>query len=105
VGYEDESLAARLQRSRPALALPNLRTYVPCIEQPTIAGSAEVPRLIVGQQGTLWPLGTGTSPFDGVPHLYNLVRLPLTDSQDPPGDVAVYDVDTHIPGGAVAPMS
>jgi Mycobacterial cell wall arabinan synthesis protein len=105
VSYEDESLATRLERSRPALALPNLRTYVPCIDQPTVAGTVEVPNLIVGQQGTLWPIGTGTSPFDGLPRVYNLVRLPLTDSPDPPGDVAIYEVDRRIPGGVLAPVS
>lgn len=104
VRYEDEPLATYLEQRAPSLALPNLRTYVPCIQQPAVQGSAEVPNLIVGQQGTLWPIGTGTSPFDGLPRVYNLVRLPLTDSPDPPGDVAIYEVDRRIPGGVLAPV-
>ncbi len=61
VTYEDESLATQLERTRPALALPNLRTYVPCVDQPKIAGTAEMPRLIVAQhhRGT-WPSTTST---------------------------------------------
>jgi arabinosyltransferase B len=104
LSYEDESLAHRLSRSAPSLALPNLYTYVPCVEQPALQGHVEVPNLIVGQEGTLWPIGTGTSPFDGLPRVYNLVRLPLTDSPDPPGDVAIYEVDRRIPGGVLAPV-
>jgi len=103
VTYADEPLRRRLARTTPALALPNLLTYVPCVRQPAIHGVAEVPRLLVAQQGTVWPLGTGSSPFDGLPDLYNLVRLPLSDSAHPPGDVVVYDVDTRLPGAALAP--
>jgi hypothetical protein len=103
ITYADESLATVLGREQPTLALPNLLTYMPCIRQPAIRASADVPRLIVGQQGALWPLGTGTSPFDGVPHVYNLVRLPLTDSTDPPADIAVYLVDRRSGGAVLAP--
>jgi hypothetical protein len=104
VSYDDEPLRQLLSRSRPVLALPNLLTYVPCVRQPALRGVAEVPNALVAQQGTIWPLGTGSSPFDGLPDLYNLVRLPLSDSSDPPADVVVYEVDTHVPGGAIAPV-
>jgi hypothetical protein len=63
-----------------------------------------VPKLLVAQQWTIRPLGSGSSPFDGLPDLYNLVRLPLSDSAHPPGDVVVYEVDTKVPGGALAPV-
>jgi arabinosyltransferase C len=103
VTYEDESLAGLLERNVPSLALPNLLAYVPCVQQPRVAGVAEVPRLIVAFRDTMWPLGTGTSPFDGVSELHPLVRLPLSDSDDPPGEVVVYEVDARIDGGVVAP--
>jgi hypothetical protein len=61
--------------------------------------------VIVAFRDTTWPLGSGTSPFDQLPDLYPLVRLPLSDSPDPPGEVAVYEVDRHIDGAAVLPPS
>jgi hypothetical protein len=76
---------------------------VPCIDQPRVAAIADVPRTILAFGGSLWPVGTGTSPFDLVSEIYRLVRLPLSDSRDPPDDVAVYAVETHIAGAAVAP--
>ena len=103
VTYEDEPLARLLDRNAPSLALPNLLTYVPCVKQPRVAGVAEVPNLLVAFRDTMWPLGTGTSPFDELPELYRFVRMPLSDSQDPPGEVAVYEVDRRIDGAAVAP--
>jgi hypothetical protein len=103
VTYEDESLARLLVRDRPSLALPNLLTYVPCVRQPRVGGVAEVPKLLLAFRDTMWPLGTGTSPFDELPELYPFVRLPLSDSQNPPGDVAVYEVDGRIEGAAIAP--
>jgi hypothetical protein len=104
VAYEDEPLDRLLERNRPELALPNLLTYVPCIRLPHVnRGAAQVPRLIVAFRDSTWPLGSGTSPFDGVTELYPLVRLPLSDSAQPPDDVAVYAVDEHIDGAAPAP--
>jgi hypothetical protein len=85
--------------------LPNLRTYLPCVTQPRVRGSVDVPGTIVGLRGSLWPLGTGTSPFEGILELYSLVRLPLSDSPNPPDDVSVYVVDQRIEGGAVAPAA
>ena len=104
VPYEDVPLRRLLAQQTPTLALPNLLTYAPCVKQPELRGATEIPKLIVAQQGTLWPIGTGSSPFDGLPDLYNLVRLPLTDSAHPPGDVAVYQVTPAVPGGALAPV-
>jgi hypothetical protein len=103
VTYSDEPLASLLEREVPALALPNLLTFVPCIRQPQVGDTAEVPHLILAFRDSMWPLGTGTSPFDGLPSLYRFVRLPLSDSADPPGDVAVYAVDRRIDGAAIAP--
>jgi hypothetical protein len=103
VTYDDESLARLLVGDGPSLALPNLLTYVPCVKQPRVGGVADVPKLVLAFRDTMWPLGTGTSPFDELPELYPFVRLPLSDSQDPPGDVAVYEVDRRIEGAAIAP--
>jgi hypothetical protein len=103
VTYADQSLARLLSRERPSLALPNLLTYVPCVRQPQVGGVAEVPKVVLAFRDTMWPLGTGTSPFDELPELYPFVRLPLSDSQSPPGDVAVYAVDRRIKGAAIAP--
>jgi hypothetical protein len=103
VTYEDVPLAGLLARERPSLALPNLLTYVPCVRQPRVAGVADVPNLLLAFRDTMWPLGTGTSPFDELPELYPFVRLPLSDSRNPPGDVAVYEVDRRIEGAEIAP--
>ena len=103
VSYEDEQLTKLLEREAPALALPNLLTYLPCVDQPRVSATAEVPHVIVAFRDSMWPLGTGTSPFDGLPDLYRLIRLPLSDSPDPPGEVAVYEVDRRLEGAAVAP--
>jgi hypothetical protein len=102
VTYRNASLAAVLEQSRPVLALPNLVPYVPCVREPRVSDSTEVPGAVVAFRDSMWPVGTGTSPFDGVTDLYPLVRLPLSDSSDPPGAVALYEVDTRIDGGAIA---
>jgi Mycobacterial cell wall arabinan synthesis protein len=102
VTYEEESLNDLLEHDRPALALPNLLAYVPCLRQPRVENIAGVPRLIVAFRNSMWPIGTGSSPFDGVSDVFRFVRLPLSDSQDPPADVDVYVVDDHISGAAIA---
>ena len=108
VSYRNEPLSSALAASgSPSLVLPNLVTYVPCARLPQLHGGvADVPRRIVAFRTSIWPLATGTSPFDGVFDLYAVRRLLLTDTTNPPGDVAVYDVDTHIAGAAVlAPVA
>jgi hypothetical protein len=103
VTYEDEPLARLLRDNQPAFALPNLLPYVPCVRLAAVSrGVAEVPRLIVAFRDTTWPFGAGTSPIDELPDLYRLVRLPLSDSADPPDDVVVYVVDTRTAGTALA---
>jgi hypothetical protein len=103
VSYEDETLTRLLARG-PAIALPNLLTYLPCVRLPPVRhGVAEVPRAIVAFRDSMWPIGAGTSAFDEVTDLYPLVRLPLSDSPVAPDDVVVYVVDTATPGAALAP--
>jgi hypothetical protein len=103
VTYKDESLATLLTRERPSLPLPNLLMYVPCVDLPHVGVVAQSPGSILAFRDSIWPVGTDTSPFAGVPDLYPLVRLPLSDSPDPPGEVAVYEVDRHIEGGVLVP--
>jgi hypothetical protein len=105
VTYENLVLADLLETDgAPALVLPNLALYLPCAEQPDVSrGIAEPPRVVVGFDQTIWPVTAGTSPFDALPRLYPLTRLPLTDSPDPPGSVAVYVAEPRIPGGLEAP--
>jgi hypothetical protein len=99
--YDTEPLAALLSRA-PSVALPNLLAYVPCVRQPRVAETVEVPSAIVGFRDSIWPLSTDHSPFIDLPELYPFVRLPLSDSVDPPGGVAVYEVVRSLPGAAVA---
>jgi len=103
VSYQDEALTRLLTRG-PAIALPNLLTYFPCLRLPPVRrGVADVPKAIVAFRDSMWPIGAGTSAFDQVTDLYPLVRLPLSDSAVQPDDVVVYVVDTHRPGAALAP--
>jgi hypothetical protein len=103
VSYDDETLTRLLAR-HPAIALPNLLTYLPCVQLPPVRrGVAEVPKAIVAFRDSMWPIGAGTSAFDEVTDLYPLVRLPLSDSEVAPDDVVVYVVDTASPGAALAP--
>jgi hypothetical protein len=105
IAYRNRRLAEVLESDGlPTLVIPNLVTYVPCARQPRVSsGVAEVPGLILGLRDSIWPIASGTSPFDGVPELYRLTRLPLTDSAEPPQDVVVYRVDRQIPGAVEAP--
>ncbi len=105
VTYENQPLGSELESSGArTLVIPNLRTYVPCVRQPDVSdGVAGAPDRLLAYTHSIWPLATGTSPFDGVFDLYHARRLPLTDSPDAPKDVAVYELDRHIPGAEQAP--
>jgi hypothetical protein len=103
VTYRDGRLITVLESKQPSLALPNLLPYVPCVRQPVVTGVAEVPKAIVAFRDSLWPLAAAASPFAELTEVYSLVRLPLSDSEDPPGEVVLYEVDRHIDGGVVAP--
>jgi hypothetical protein len=103
VTYRDERLITLLESRQPSLALPNLLAYVPCVRQPIVTAATEAPKAIVGFRDSLWPLAADASPFGELSEIYSLVRLPLSDSPEPPGEVALYEVDTTIDGAAVAP--
>jgi arabinosyltransferase C len=106
VRYTAKPLATLLDRggSRP-LVFPNLVTYVPCVELPRLgSGIVEVPSHIVIPADASSPVREpASSPFVGVLDLYELERLPLADSANPPDDVAVFRVDRQIPGAKEAP--
>jgi hypothetical protein len=103
VTYRDERLITLLKRRQPSLALPNLLAYVPCVKQPVVTAATEAPKAIVAFRDSLWPLAADASPFAELSDIYSLVRLPLSDSPDPPGAVAVYEVDQQIEGGVSVP--
>jgi hypothetical protein len=106
VTYANEPLIRRIDRPGVrTLVPPNLLLYAPCAQQPRLAaGVVEVPDLILAQRDSLGPiLGIGTGPFEGILDLYALTRLPLTDSDDPPGNVVLYQVDRRIPGTLEVP--
>jgi hypothetical protein len=103
VTYRDGRLTTVLENQQPSVALPNLLPYVPCVRQPIVTGAVEVPKAIVAFRDSLWPLAAPASPFAELTELYALIRMPLSDSHDPPGQVAVYEVDRHIDGGLMAP--
>jgi cell wall arabinan synthesis protein len=104
VTYENQPLASELASAGVrTLVIPNLRTYVPCVHQPDVsAGVAGAPDRLLAYTHSIWPLATGTSPFDGMFDLYHARRLPLTDSPNAPKDVAVYELDRHIAGAEQA---
>ena len=99
VTYSNDRLVGRFTRAnKPSLVLANVVMYFPCVHQPRLhAGIVDVPSQIVGANDS-WPVGTGTSPFDGVADLYQLERLPLIDSAGPINWLVVYEIDQYIPG-------
>jgi arabinosyltransferase C len=106
VSYANEPLVRRLEgRSSPSLVLPNLLMYFPCVDLPRLSdGVVAVPGQIVGFTNS-WPIGTNTTPFDGLLDLYRIVRLPLTDTKKGPNGGLVYEVDQRFPGAKLAPAS
>jgi hypothetical protein len=106
LSYSNEPLRGRLARSGArTLVPPNFLTYVPCVDLPRLEnGAVEVPKQIISPRDTLWPVfGRDTSPFESLLDLYRLERLPFADSQYPPGNLVLYDVDRLIPGAVVLP--
>ena len=98
-------MATSLQGESRPLVLPNLVTYLPCVELPRLGGGiAEPPSHIVTPADAPSPVREpDSSPFAGVLDLYELERLPLADSANPPRDIAVFRVDREIPGAMQAP--
>jgi len=104
VAYASERLVRRLDGAGSlSLVLPNMLMYVPCARQPRLSdGAVEAPGQIVAFLGS-WPVRLTTSPFNGLPDLYRLRRLPLADAKGTPRGAILYDVDRRIPGALTAP--
>jgi len=106
VTYASEQLARRLDQSDSlSLVFPNLVTYFPCARLPQLSdGIVEVPRQILVPRSSPSPLRYAeTSPFVGLLDLYELGRLPLADSMNPPADFVVFNVQKVIPGAVLIP--
>jgi len=107
VTYTNEPLVKRLDgRESLTLVNPGLLTYFPCAQQPRLSGGVvDVPhRLVRATDDQIWSVRNRvTNPFSGVLDLYRVVQLPLTDSSNPPKNVAVFEVEQRIPGAKLAP--
>jgi len=104
VTYASERLVRRLDGAGSlSLVLPNMLMYVPCARQPRLSdGVVEPPRQIVAVRGS-WPVRLTTSPFNGLPDLYQLQRFPLADAKGAPREAVLYDIDRKIAGALTAP--
>jgi hypothetical protein len=106
VEYANQTLRDRIEQpAARTVVQPHLYPYVPCAQQPELRdGVLEAPNQIIGQRSTFFPtLNRPGTPFSGILDVYRLQRLPLSDSERPPRDVIVYDVDESLPGGVLAP--
>jgi len=104
VTYGSERLVRRLDEAGSlSLVLPNMLMYVPCARQPRLSdGVGEVPSQIVADIRS-YPVGLGTSPFNGLFDLYRLQRFPLADAKGTPHGAVLFEVDRQIPGALTAP--
>jgi hypothetical protein len=104
-GLADDMLDA-VRRDAYTLVMPDLVTYLPCVNPPTLAGGvAAVPDHIV--TSALWspPVGFSTSPFFLVSDLYTLTPVPLeTSTVSVPGPL-LFRVERSIPGAVEAPAT
>jgi hypothetical protein len=86
------------------LVSPFVLPMVPCARLPVVSsGVGEPPNLLVDWN---YPpaMTQADGPFAAVPDLYQVRRLPLTDSEDPPDNVSLYEVAVDR-RDAVAPAS
>ncbi|MGH3132584.1 MAG: arabinosyltransferase domain-containing protein, partial [Gaiellaceae bacterium] len=105
VTYANEELARRMDRASPTLVLPNLVTYFPCADLPVLGdGVVEVPHHVLvssnPHSAIRYPI---SSPFAGLVDVYELERLPISDSTNPPDELFAFEVDRRIPGGKELP--
>ncbi|MGH3109591.1 MAG: arabinosyltransferase domain-containing protein [Gaiellaceae bacterium] len=103
VRYGNVRLADAMRTAGSAsLVIPNLLMYFPCVRQPRLEdGIVEVPARIIAYRSP-WPVGVGTSPFDGLLDLYRVNRMSLTDSRNPVDAAVVYEFERRIPGMKIA---
>lgn len=106
VTYANESLERRLRGTdSSALVQPNLLTFIPCARLPRLGnGIVDVPRTLITTRDSISPLRyRETSPFAGLLDMYDLERLPLADSKNPPKSVVVFGLERRIRAAALAP--
>jgi hypothetical protein len=104
VTYDTEPLSLRVNRESSSLVLPNLFTYLPCTRLPELRGGiAEAPEFVLVSPNPFSPIRYPvSSPFAGLVDVYELERLSIADSENPPDELVVFE-RTEIPGAAVAP--
>jgi hypothetical protein len=106
IAYEDETLTRALEGAGArALVSPALLTYVPCAHQPSLHdGVADAPAFLVSAvQFSDLPVGYATSPFLGLSDLYEIERISIADSEEPPADVGVYRLRPTTRGEVLPP--
>jgi hypothetical protein len=117
VGYGSQTLARTLERpGTSSLTNPYILSYFPCANEPILRGGVvDVPNVLLSfssDPGAI--LGRVGGTFNGLLDLYPLTRLPLVDPSMPPSrsggaspglptQLALYEVDTRIPGAGIAP--
>jgi hypothetical protein len=104
VTYDTERLSQRVNRESSSLVLPNLYTYLPCTTLPELrAGIVEAPEYVLVSLNPLSPVRYPvSSPFAGLVDVYELERLSVADSENPPDELVVFE-RREIPGAKVAP--
>ena len=106
--YRTTTLASQLRDPRiRTLALFNVATFFPCVALPRLAGGiAEPPATIITSRDSVSPVRYPlSSPFAGVMDLFDLSRMSLGNSANPPENIVVFSVDPEIPGWRHLPAS
>ena len=100
--YRERPLADQFARDRaPTLVLANLLMYLPCTRLPRLEdGVVAVPTRIIAYVNS-WPVGAGTTPFEGLLDLYALKHMTLSGHQNGLSDIAVYEIDGRIRGARI----
>jgi Mycobacterial cell wall arabinan synthesis protein len=104
VTYSSEPLSNRVSRESSSLVLPNLFTYFPCARLPELHdGIVDAPQFVLVSPNPFSPIRYPiSSPWAGLVDLYELERLSIADSENPPDELLVFE-RTEIPGAAIAP--
>jgi hypothetical protein len=98
ISYRGVSLHALMKRrGQVALAAPFLLDTVPCSALPRVAhGVGQPPTMLVDGYT---PVADPTGPWGAIPDLFQLRRLSLADSTNPPFPVRIFQV--RVPRGNV----
>jgi hypothetical protein len=93
ISYSRVRLSAGIERaSAVTLVSPNLLESMPCARLPTVElGAGQPPTLLVDWKDAPFMTDAG-GPFGAIPDLFQLRRLPLSDSKHPAAGVSVYEL-------------